>query len=128
KVACDDVADLIADWTDAARRRELARRLFDDARACDDLRAARLEALDDAAHALGFDRRRALYESFTGASLARLAADAEVFLERTGSAFTSRLAEWVARELPPGAGRGPEYADQFFFERAARFDARFPAR
>jgi len=126
KVACDDVADLIVDETDAARRRELARRLFDAARACDDLRAARLEALDEATRALGFDRRRALYESFTGANLGRLAADAEVFLERTGSAFMSRLAEWAARELPPGAG--PEYADQFFFERAARFDVRFPAR
>src|SRR2546423_13318282 len=128
EVSCDAAADLIADEADAARRRELARRQFDAARAYDDLRAARLEALNDAARALGFDRRRALYESFTGANLWRLAADAEVFLERTGSAFMSRLAEWAARELPPGAGRAPEYADQFFFERAARFDASFPAR
>ena len=128
KVSCDDVADLIANEADAARRRELARRWLDAARACDDLRAARLEALTDAARALGFDDRRALYENFTGANLARLAADAEVFLERTGSAFASRLAEWAARELPPGAGRVPEYADQFFFERGARFDTSFPAR
>src|SRR5256714_787857 len=102
-VSCDAAADLIADEADAARRRELARRQFDAARAYDDLRAARLEALNDAARALGFDRRRALYESFTGANLWRLAADAEVFLERTGSAVMSRLAEWAARELPPGA-------------------------
>src|SRR5437763_15310822 len=128
KVACDDVADLIADETDAARRRELARRWLDASRACDDLRAARLEALEDATRTLGFESRRALYESFTGANLRRLVAAAEVFLERTGSAFMSRLAEWSARELPPGAGRVPEYADQFFFERGARFDARFPAR
>jgi hypothetical protein len=127
KVNPDEAPELMAAEGDAVRRRELARRWLDDLRACDDLRAARLEELDAAGRELGFDGRRALYESFTGVNVEGLAAAAGAFLERTEAAFMSRLARWAARELPQGAG-GPGYADQFFFARGARFDAHFPAR
>ncbi len=66
-------------------------------RACDDLRAARLEALDGAARELGFERRRALYEGFAGVSLESLSAGAEGFLRRTEAAYMSALAGWSAR-------------------------------
>jgi hypothetical protein len=129
KVSAEEVPELIAAEGDAGRRRELARRWLDASRACDDLRVARLEELGAAAHELGFGGRRALYESFTGIDVEVLAAAAGAFLERTEAAFMSRLARWAAAELPrDGGGGGPEYADQFYFARAARFDARFPAR
>jgi hypothetical protein len=127
KVA-SEVPDALAAERDAGRRRELARRWLDSVSACDDLRAARLEALDEAARGLNFDGRAALYESFTGVSLEALAASADSFLRRTESAYMSRLAEWAARELPAGAGLTPDYSDMFFFERSTRFDERFPAR
>jgi hypothetical protein len=117
---------LLAAESDAARRVELTRRLLDAVRACDDLRAARLEALGGAARALGFGGRGALYEDFTGASLEALAASAEAFLRRTEASYMTGLSAWASRALPPG--RAPEYADRFFFERAAETEARFPAR
>lgn len=153
RVASDEVPSLLAAEADAGRRRELGRRWLEASRACDDLRAARLEELDAAARRLGFDGRRALYQSFAGVGvkagdgvrtgvdaqddtniqagldLQALAASAGAFLERTAQAYLSRLARWAAGELP-GGGRGgaPDYADQFFFARAARFDPYFPAR
>ena len=128
RVAASGVPGLLAAERDAARRRELTRRSFDSVRACDDLRAARLEALSDAARALGFEGRRALYEESAGLSLEALAAGAEAFLRRTEAAYMSALAEWSARELGSGAGRAPEYADLPFFERAADTESRLPAR
>ncbi len=104
RVAASDVPGLLAAERDATRRRELMRRSLDSVRACDDLRAARLEALDDAARGLGFEGRRALYEEFAGVSLEALAAGAESFLRRTEAAYMSALAEWSARELGPRRG------------------------
>ena len=135
RVAPDEVPALLAAETDAARRVELGRRWLEASRACDDLRAARLEELDAAAHTLGFDDRRSLYESFAGVDaqpgvdLRALGASAAAFLERTEDAYMSRLARWAAGETPRAGRAGtPEYADQFFFARAARFDSYFPAR
>ncbi|HEX8285412.1 MAG TPA: hypothetical protein VF588_18805 [Pyrinomonadaceae bacterium] len=126
RVRASESPRLLAAESDAARRGELARRWLDAVGACDDLRAARLEALDEGARALGFGGRRALYEEFTGASLESLAGPAEAFLRRTESAYMTALAAWATRELPQG--RAPEYADRLFFERAARTAASFPAR
>ncbi|HEX7957388.1 MAG TPA: hypothetical protein VF508_10625, partial [Pyrinomonadaceae bacterium] len=120
-----DAERLIGSETDAARRGEQARRWLDSAGACEDLRAARLEALGEAARSLGFAGRRALYEEFTGASLEALAASAAGFLRRTEGVYMSRLAGWAARELP--AGHAPGYADRLFFERARGTEARSAA-
>jgi hypothetical protein len=128
RVAAPEAPGLLAAERDATRRGELARRRLDAVGACDDLRAARLEALNNAARALGFDGRRALYEEFAGVNLETLAAGAEGFLRRTEAAYMSALAEWSAREVGPGAGRTAEYADLPFFERAAGTEARLPAR
>jgi hypothetical protein len=126
RVKAPEAPRLLAAEADAARRRELARRRLDAVGACDDLRAARLEALGEAVGALGFESRRALYEEFTGASLGALAASSEAFLRRTEDAYMTGLSAWSARALPPG--RAPEYADRFFFERAAGTETRFPAQ
>lgn len=126
RVRASESPRLLAAETDAARRGEIARRWLDAVGACDDLRAARLEALGEAARDLGFGGRRALYEEFTGASLEALAPAAEAFLRRTEAAYMNALSAWAARELPQG--HAPEYADRFFFERAGRTAAGFPAR
>src|SRR2546423_10824137 len=123
KFSEDETRELVADERDEARRRELTRRLFDAVRACDDLRAARLDALDAATRVLGFDDRRALYLSFAGVDVERLAAEARAFLERTERVYMTRLAQWAALASPVGAGRGLDYAEQIFFRRATRFDA-----
>jgi hypothetical protein len=140
RVSSSEAARRLAGERDVARRRELSRRRLDALRPCEDLRAARLEALGSAAGALGFESRAALYESFAGASpssssansssagasLESLSAGAQTFLARTEAAYMSRLGEWARRELPTGAS--PEYADLAFFERAAGTEASFPAR
>ncbi|HJQ30828.1 MAG TPA: hypothetical protein VJ866_01540 [Pyrinomonadaceae bacterium] len=138
RLSSSEAARRLADERDAARRRELSRRRLDALRPCEDLRAARLEALGDAARALGFESRATLYESFAGASssgassssagakLESLSSGAQTFLARTEDAYMSRLGEWARRELPTGAT--PEYADLSFFERAAGTEASLPAR
>ncbi len=126
RVKGSEAPRLLAAETDAARRRELTRRWLDAVGACDDLRAARLEALGEDARALGFGGRRALYEDFTGASLEALAASAQAFLRRTEAAYMTALSGWAARSLP--TGQAPEYADRFFFQSAAGTEAQFRAR
>jgi len=128
RVHASEVPEALAAERDAGRRRELGRRWLDSVSSCDDLRAARLGALGEAARGLGFDDRAALYEGFAGVSPEALASAADSFLLRTESAYMSRLAEWAARELPVGEGFTPEYADTFFFKSSTRFDERFPAR
>jgi hypothetical protein len=125
RVKAAEAPRLLAAEGDAARRRELTRRWLDAVNACDDLRAAQLEALGEAVRALDFESRRALYEEFTGASLNALAASSEAFLRRTEAAYMTALSAWSARALPPG--RAPEYADRLFFERANGTETRFPA-
>lgn len=128
RVHASEVPEALAAERDSGRRRELTRRRLDSVSSCDDLRAARLEALGEAARGLGFDNRAALYEGFAGVSLEALASAADSFLLRTESAYMSRLAEWAARELPVGEGFTPDYADTFLFKSSTRFDERFPAR
>lgn len=129
RLAAVDIPDVLAEESDAARRAELARRWFDAVAACDDLRAARIDHLDAAVRSLGCADRRSLYESFTGTNLSDLSSATGRFMERTERAYLARLAAWAAREASPFAPmRELHFADAPFFERGARFDARFPAQ
>lgn len=126
RVAAESVPGMLAFETDAARRRELSRRWLDALGPCDDLRAARLEALGEATRGFGFENRRGLYESFTGVELSRLAADAERFLALTEGAYMTGLSRWAARAFVTTPPRALEFADEFYFARAPHLDAHFP--
>ncbi|MBA3241582.1 MAG: hypothetical protein H0T60_10200 [Acidobacteria bacterium] len=128
KLAAGDAPELIAAEGVASRRRELAARWLEVVRGCDDLRAARLELLDDAARALGFDGKLALHESVARVSLEKLAAAAELFLERTERVYMSRLSHWATRWTPSSMPGALHYADGLFFRRAAHLDAHFKGR
>ncbi|HYN86120.1 MAG TPA: hypothetical protein VER32_12805 [Pyrinomonadaceae bacterium] len=132
KLSTDEGASSVASEPDATRRRELAARLSDALSACDDLRAARLEASAAASRALGYADARAHRESLSGADSAALAASAARFIELTSRAYEPRLAEWAAREISAGETSSrrvaPTRADALYFERAASLDAHFPAR
>jgi hypothetical protein len=126
RLSSTEAPELIAAEGDAARRREAAARWFEEVRRCDDLRAARLEALDEAAQALGFGGRLALHESIAGVSLEGLSPGAEGFLKRTAPIYISHLSRWAARVMPAaGARAAPHYADGLFFRRAAHLDDYF---
>jgi hypothetical protein len=125
KIPASEAPGLIAAESDDARRGELARRWQGSVVQCDDLRAARLEAVSSATRELGREGRRALYESFTGADLSRLAAGADFFLEKTESAYMAGLARWWARAVPTGGVRAPGRADELFFARASHLDPYF---
>ncbi|MCA1635137.1 MAG: hypothetical protein LC802_15955 [Acidobacteria bacterium] len=125
KLAARDAPELIAAESDAWRRRELAARWLEEVRRCDDLRAARLELLDEAASALGFDGKLALHESVARVSLESFAAEAEWFLERTARAYMSGLSRWATRSILTPASGALHYADGLFFRRAAHLDAHF---
>jgi hypothetical protein len=118
----------LAAETDAGRRRELAARWLERVRACDDLRAARLESSRDAARELGFDSFASLLAGATNTQYETITAAAEVVIERTAAVYETRLAAWSARNLPPDRAREPLYADELFFARRADLDPSFAAR
>lgn len=131
---------------DAARRRELAARSAEALRACDDLRLARLDSLNEAARSLdsaeagraaalasavlasaspvGFQSYGALLARATRTHIARLLAAADALLERTARIYDTVLRRWAAARLPPALA--PDHADQLFFVRLARLDRFFP--
>jgi len=125
KIPASEAPGLVASETDEGRRGELVRRWQGAVVQCDDLRAARLEAVADATRELGREGRRALYESFTGADLSRLAAGADLFLEKTERVYMAGLARWWARAVPLGGARAPGRADELFFVRASHLDPYF---
>lgn len=121
------VPERLAHEADAARRRELSARLLDARRACDDLRAAQLEALNQTARALGFASYFALLDEATGSDAQRLGAAANALLARTGDLYRAHLRTWLDEHLPPQAGRAPAAADALFFARSHELDQFFPA-
>jgi len=128
RLASDDAPDTISAETDPARRRELAARWFDALRACDDLRAARLDALREGARALGYDSYFNFLSGITEADVESLSASAGDFLERTARVYATKLFEWSARNLSAAFAREPVYADSLSFARLAHLDPFFPAR
>jgi hypothetical protein len=123
----DDAPDTIALETDHARRRELAARWFDALRACDDLRAARLDALREGARLLGHDSYFDFLSGMAEEAVESLSAGADDFLERTASVYALKLFEWSARHLPAAFAREPAYADSLFFAQLTHLDPFFPA-
>lgn len=124
----DDVPDALALEPDAARRRELSARWFDALRACNDLRAARLDTLREAARALNFNSYFVFLSGIDAeTALASLSAAADNFLSRTASIYNSTLFEWSARHLPADSARAPVYADSLFLLRLSHLDPFFPA-
>jgi hypothetical protein len=119
----DAVARLDAE-PDTSRRRELGARLLDALRPCDDLRAARLGRLRDAAHELDFESYGVLLDAATNTDAENLLASARAVLERTSAVYESRLAAWSARRLSPGDAL--TFADEPFFARLAHLDQFFP--
>jgi hypothetical protein len=124
----DSARTRIVEETDATRRRELGARWLDSVSACDDLRAARLEALSDAARELGFKNYGALFAQATRTDYTSLLAAADVVLARTAPVYESRLAAWSALHFPPNALRDLSYTDELFFSRHAELDRFFHAR
>jgi hypothetical protein len=116
-----DAPELIAREPDATNRRELAARWLDAVAVCDDLRAARLEALRAANVALDLARDEA-----DEANEAKLTAQADTLLARTEAVYDARLHEWAALHLPPPYARAAVYADGLFFTRLAWLDQFFP--
>jgi hypothetical protein len=127
RLAPDDAPEAIAAETDPARRRELAARWFDALRACDDLRAARLDTLREGASTLGYDSYFNFLSGITGDEVERLGVAADDFLERTAPVYAAKLFEWSARHLPATSTREPVYADSLFFARLTHLDPFFPA-
>lgn len=126
--APDDAPDALAAEPDAARRRELSARWFDALGACNDLRAARLDALGEAARASGFDSYSGFLSRITvETSLESLSAAADNFLSRTAPIYNAKLFECLARRLPPEFARAPVYADSLFLLRLSHLDPYFPA-
>lgn len=128
RLTAEEAHARVAEETDAARRRELSARRLDAFRACDDLRGARLSALQDAARSLGFENYGALFAQATRTDYESLLVAARIVLAGTAQVYESRLAAWAARRLPPGAIRDLSDADQPFFARLSDLDRFFPAR
>ena len=107
-LAADDGVDALAVEPDATRRRELSARWFDALRACDDLRAARLDTLREAARSLGLKSYFGFRSEVAKTKIESLCAGADDFLERTERVYNASLFEWfAARHLPAAEARAP---------------------
>jgi hypothetical protein len=126
KIKASDAPTLISHESDFTRRRELAARWLDALLPCDDLRAARLEALADTAQTLGYAGLRALHEDATGASLDTLASGGDQFLARTAPAYHANLSRWAAQNIPGAGANALSFADELFFRRAPHLNPYFP--
>ena len=121
-LAAADVPGLLAHEPDAQRRRELSARWLDALATCDDLRAARLAALDEAAVALGRASYLALLHEAAQADETKLTAAADALVARTSETYHAHLRAWAARHLPPQFARTPAHADSLFFARLVHLD------
>jgi len=126
RVGLDQALSLAAAESDARRRGELVARRLDALRPCDDLRAARLDALADVARELGFADFGALLAEATRADFARLSDAADALLEVTARGYAMHLSRWAANELPPASP--PRFADALRLARLPHLDQFFPAR
>lgn len=127
RIPVNNVPKLISNESEPLRRRDLYARWVDVGRACQDLRAARLESFHESARVLGFDSYRALYTDITGTDFEQLKKLTGSFLERTDAAYTSALARAVARDLPGVRFDELEHADYLYFQRMTWLDSFFPA-
>jgi hypothetical protein len=118
----------IAREQDAARRRELAERLFDACASCDDLRAARLEAMRSTLHALGYDSYKAFRRDLAPVDDARLLDAVSAFLQCTESVYSATLDRLITRELPHVQLTELHYGDYLYLRHLSRFDSFFPAQ
>jgi hypothetical protein len=127
-LAPDDAPSALASEPDAPRRRELSARWFAALDACHDLRAARFDALREAARASGFDTYSAFVSGVDEETrLENLSAAADNFLARTASIYNAKLFDWAVLHLPPDVARAPVYADALFLVRLSHLDPFFPA-
>lgn len=130
KLAISEANDLLASETDAARRRDLFARRADLIRGANDLRAERLERMQDAARAIGFDSLLVMRRELRGPELRsmdveKLAEMAGNLLSKTESRYVSSLASLLHRELGISLDDATE-ADLPLFLRFTRFDQFFP--
>jgi len=123
-----NIPEKIANEPDAARRRELTARWIDALASCNDLRAARLDSFHDESRALGTESYRTLYADIKRIDYDQLASAAQTFLERTQSAYTAALVEWITQQLPGTKANELQHADFFYFQRMSGLDDFFPAR
>ncbi|MDQ3754684.1 MAG: hypothetical protein M3371_08135 [Acidobacteriota bacterium] len=124
-----EVAALIANESDTARRRELVARWLDEMRVCDDLHAARFEALNEASRTLDCDNYFVL---LSGAQrdfdAENLLASTGILLRQTEDIYNAHLSGWATRFLPPTAARELTYAESLFFRQLPHLEIFFPAR
>ena len=113
--------------TDAADRRELAARLFDSLRPCDDLKLACNEILNETARRLDFASYLALRRDAENLKPESLVAASQELLEQTASVYYRELARALAEYLPGVVIGEATYADALHFRRSAQFDDYFRA-
>ncbi|CAN5279051.1 hypothetical protein BH18ACI2_BH18ACI2_14830 [soil metagenome] len=124
-----EVAALIANESDTSRRRELVVRWLDEIRICDDLHAARFEALSEAARSFDCDNYFALLSGAQRDSDAEnLLVSADVLLRQTEDIYNTHLSGWATHFLPPTAARELTYAESLFFHQLPHLEKFFPAR
>ncbi|MFN2455705.1 MAG: hypothetical protein ABR577_15955 [Pyrinomonadaceae bacterium] len=127
QLSVHDVPKKIAAEPNANLRRELTARWADAIGSCNDLRAARLNSLHQAARTLQAGSYTALYEDVKRLNYTQLAASTCAFLQQTESCYAAVVAEDVARFLPGVALSDLHHADFFYFQRMSGLDEFFSA-
>ncbi len=99
KLTISQANDQLAVETDVARRRDLFARCADLIRGATDLRAERLERMQDAPRALGFDSLPAMRSELRSLNVEKLMETSGDLLSKTESRYVSSLASLLSREI-----------------------------
>jgi len=117
--------NLIANEAAPASRREIALRVFDALKSCDDSHVERAKTLQTTARSLGFDNYLAIRSNASRAQADALSMMANEFLKRTSEVYRAHLSQWAASDIPFARLDELTYADSLFFKRAKHMDAHF---
>ncbi|HEY9233196.1 MAG TPA: hypothetical protein VIS78_13665 [Blastocatellia bacterium] len=116
----------VATHPDRATRRALDSKRLEAIASANDLRAARLSKLHEAARSLGYDNYTRLFEQVRRLDYAAIERAASPLLARTQPLYVARLNEALQRQLGIRIEEA-ERSDYLHLIRLTRFDERFPA-
>jgi len=125
KVPFRESAALLANESDAARRRDLFARRVDVVEAAQDLRVERLEKLREGALDLGYKSRLEMRRELRGFDCEKLSEKARRILSKTESGYVNALSRLLARETGVSIDDATQ-ADLRFLQSFSRFDHFLP--
>jgi hypothetical protein len=126
RVSIKELRNRIANEKIAKTRHDLAKRLIDALRVCDDLRAEHIDALEKGAIAIGQTSYSSFYSKVTNTDFSKLLDSAHIFMEQTAPLYRSQLSRMAAYYIPNLNFDELTTADFLYLKQASQLEHLFP--